>query len=130
MSCPLLDDERNHPPSDRKDWRESYYFNFVDLESGVSGFTTIGLLPRAQKREFVFALFHRDKRHFYYQEPTSPYRFDSLEALNDEHLRFDLVEAMKQWRIILATGDLKADIHWTARFPSYNFGECSGTSWE
>lgn len=130
MSCPTPDDEKNHAPSDRKDWRESYYFNFVDVENGMSGFTTIGLLPQASKREFVFALFHRDKRHFYYQEPTSQVRFDSMEALNDGHLSFELVEAMKEWRISLASGDLKADIRWKGRFPPYSFGECSGTSWE
>lgn len=130
MSSPTPEDEKNHAPSEREDWRESYYFNFVDVEKGMSGFTTIGLLPRASKREFVFALFHRDKRHFYYQEPSSQVRFDSMEALDDGHLRFELVEAMREWRISLATGDLKADLRWMGRFPPYSFGECSGTSWE
>jgi hypothetical protein len=130
MSCPTQNDERNHKPSDRKDWRESYYFNFVDTERGVYGFTTIGLLPQAAKREFVFALFHRDKRHFYYQEPAAPYSFDSFESLNDGHLRFELIEAMKQWRITISSGELKADLNWVGRFPPFNFGECSGTSWD
>jgi len=130
MSCPTTDDEKSHSPSDRKDWRESYYFNFVDMESGVSGFTTIGLLPHVHRREFVFALFHRDKRHFYYQEPATPFSLDSMESLNDGRLRFDLVEAMKQWRITISSGELRADLKWTSRFPPLNFGECSGTSWE
>lgn len=130
MSCPTPDDEKNHNPSERKDWRESYYFNFVDMESGISGFTTIGLLPHLPKREFVFALFHGDKRHFYYQEHAAPFNLSSSDSLKDDHLSFALVEALKEWRINLTSGDLKAEILWTGRFPPYNFGECSGTSWE
>lgn len=130
MSSPSMDDERNHTPSERKDWRESYYFNFVDLENGISGFTTVGLLPRASKREFVFALFHRDKRHFYYQEPDTPYNFESMESLNDGHLRFELVEGLKKWHLALVSGELRADLNWTGRFPPFNFGGGSGTSWE
>jgi hypothetical protein len=130
MDCPIQDDERNHKPSDRMDWRESYYFNFVDPESGISGFTTIGLLPHVPKREFVFALFHRDNRHFYYQEPATPFSFESSKSLDDGHLRFELLESMKEWQISISSGELKADLKWAARFPPYGFGECSGTSWE
>ena len=43
-------DEYAHVPNERPDWRESYYFNWVDLDSGISGFSTIGLLPNASKR--------------------------------------------------------------------------------
>lgn len=130
MSCLTQEDERNHKPSDRKDWRESYYFNFVDIEHGISGFTTIGLLPQAPKREFIFALFHRDSRHFYYQEPSTPFSIDSSSSLDDGHLKFELVETMKKWRITISSGEMKADIMWNARFPPFNFGECSGTSWD
>jgi hypothetical protein len=74
-------DEYPHVPSERPDWRESYYFNFVDQESGVSGFTTIGLLPKLKKREFVFALFHDDKRELHYLEPEGPVPDDFAESL-------------------------------------------------
>jgi hypothetical protein len=130
ISSPSPEDERNHKPSDRKDWRESYYFNFVDLTNEVSGFTTIGLLPNTPKREFVFALFHDDKRYLYYKEHESAFSLEDFEPLNDGHLRFELVEALKSWRIALSFGELEAEIVWTARFAPFDFGPGSGKSWE
>lgn len=131
MLCsPSPNDEANHKPSSRKDWRESYYFNFVDINNEISGFTTIGLLPNTPKREFVFALFHGDKRYLYYKEHESAFSLEAFESLDDGNLRFELVEALKSWRIVLSFGELGAEIFWTGRFPPFNFGEGSGTSWE
>ena len=52
-------DDYFHVAEGRQDWRESYYFNFVDEETNTSGFTTIGILPNLKKGEFVFALFQK-----------------------------------------------------------------------
>jgi hypothetical protein len=130
MSTPSLSDEENHKPSERKDWRESYYFNFVDLENMVSGFTTIGLYPNLSRREFVFAVFHDGERHLYHQEHDSPFSLETLECLDDGRLRFQLVEALKSWRIVFSGPGLEAEILWAGRFPAFSFGRGSGTSWE
>ena len=35
-------DEYAHTANEESTWRESYYFNWVDLDTGISGFSTIG----------------------------------------------------------------------------------------
>jgi len=122
-------DEYAHTADEEPDWRESYYFNWVDLETGISGFSTIGLLPNTKKREFVFALFHGYEREVYFQEPIGSFSDDFSESLTDGTLTYKLIEPLKEWQIIYNGDKLKADIHWLARFPAYDFGSGSGTSW-
>jgi len=129
ISIVVSEDERPHVPSERQDWRESYYFNFVDLTSGISGFTTIGLLPNLRKREFVFALFHDDRRETYFIEPEGLVPQDMAKSLCDRHLSFELAEPLKEWRIRFVREDVAVDLRWIARFPAYHFGGGSGTSW-
>lgn len=40
-----MSDENMHPVGDDPAWSESYYFNFVDSESGVAMFTRMGFRP-------------------------------------------------------------------------------------
>ena len=122
-------DDSPHRPSDNPDWRESYYFNFVDPAKGISGFTTIGVLPKVNMREFVFVLFHGDKREVYYVESRKKFRPNSLKSLSDGHLSYELVEPLMEWRIRFASDKMGADINWKGRFPVYNFGGGSKTSW-
>jgi hypothetical protein len=129
MSRPGENDESAHSPSERPDWRESYYFNFVDSESKVSGFSTIGILPNAAKREFVFVLFHDDKREVYFVEPSGAVPKGFSESLSDGHLSFDLIKPLREWRISFVGAGLTADLKWKARYPAYDFGTGSGTSW-
>jgi hypothetical protein len=122
-------DEYLHVQSELLDWRESYYFSFVDLESGISGLTTIGLLPNLKKREFVFAIFHDDKRELHYREPEGTVPDDFAESLSDGRLSYELLEPLKEWRIRFADENVTADLRWRGRFPAYDFGGGSGTSW-
>ena len=127
----LLDtDEYAHTPTERRDWRESYYFNWVDLDTGVSGFSTIGLLPKDSKREFVFALFNNGERDIYFVEPEGEVPPDFHMSLSDGVLSYVLVEPFKEWRIRYKGKKIDASIEWTGRFPAYDFGQGSGTSWE
>ncbi|TFG34500.1 hypothetical protein EU527_02975 [Candidatus Thorarchaeota archaeon] len=121
--------EYAHTANEKPDWRESYYFNWVDLEAGISGFSTIGLLPNIGKREFVFALFYRSEREVYFQEPDGHFSDDLLESLTDGILTYKLIEPLKEWHIFFNDDKLKADIKWPCRFPVYDFGTGSGTSW-
>jgi hypothetical protein len=121
--------EHAHSADEELDWRESYYFNWVDLDTGISGFSTIGLLPNTKKREFVFALFHGYEREVYFQEPEGVFSNDLSESLTDGILTYKMIEPLKEWQIIYNGDKLKADIRWPARFPAYDFGSGSGTSW-
>lgn len=122
-------DDSPHKPSDNPDWRESYYFNFVDLANGISGFTTIGILPNVNMREFVFVLFHGDKREVYFVESRERFRYNSMKTLSDSHLSYEPVEPLKEWRIRFAKDSMSADISWKGRFPVCSFGGGSRTSW-
>ncbi|RDE17484.1 MAG: hypothetical protein C4K49_02735 [Candidatus Thorarchaeota archaeon] len=129
MSRPSETDESLHSPSGRPDWRESYYFNFVDSGLNVSGFSTIGLLPNVGKREFVFVLFHDGKREVYFVEPTGAVPKGHAESLSDGHLSYELISPLHEWRISFAGVDMTAELKWKARYPAYMFGTGSGTSW-
>jgi hypothetical protein len=129
MSSPDVADEYAHKPSEQVDWRESFYFNFVDPDRGVSGFTTIGLLPNARKREFVFALFHDDKREAYFVEPEGPVPEGLAESLTDGHLAYEMIKPLSEWRATFHGEKIAVDLRWKARFPAYDFGIGSGTSW-
>lgn len=122
-------DDYLHEPSKRPDYRESYYFNWVDLENRISGFSTIGLLPNAKKREFVFALFYDERREAYWKEPDGEVPSTISTALNDGTLSYELVSPMNEWKIVYEGKKLSAEIHWSGRFPYYDFGGGSGTSW-
>ena len=122
-------DEYAHKPNEKPDWRESYYFNWVDLDSGISGFSTIGLLPNARKREFVFALFYDGEREVYFLEPEGKVPDEFLRSLSDGVLSYEIVAPFKEWRIRYKGKNLQADIRWIGRFPAYDFGQGSGTSW-
>ena len=55
-------DDFLHEPTNELKYREAYYWNWVDLKSNISGFSTIGILPNENRREFVFLLFWDDLR--------------------------------------------------------------------
>ncbi|MEM3882137.1 MAG: hypothetical protein QXO23_01935 [Candidatus Methanomethyliaceae archaeon] len=128
MSSPSMDDDCPHMPSQSPDWRESYYFNFVDAENGISSFSTIGLLPNLGRREFVFAIFYGENRKVYYNEVSGWFGLD-LASLSDGRLSYELVEPMGLWRISFSDKDVDAELLWKGRFSAYSFGRGSGTSW-
>lgn len=122
-------DDYLHTPTKLPDYRESYYFNWMDLNTGISGFSTLGLLPNAKKREFVFALFYDDKREVYYVEQDGGVSKNIKKALSNDTLSYEIVDPLKEWSIKYKGNTLTAEITWKGRFPAYDFGRGSGTSW-
>ena len=123
-------DEYTHASGREKDWRESYYFNFVNHDNKTSGFTTIGVLPNQQKAEFVFALFHEDKQALYYKEHQLASNAQRPDTFSDKTLTYRLVQPLKKWEISLVNEELSLQIQWKSRFPPFDFGKGSGTSWK
>jgi hypothetical protein len=123
------EDDYLHKPTKDADWRESFYFNWVDLKAQVSGFTTIGLVPNVPRREFVFALFVEGTPEFYFTETTDSIPNDFHSAMGDNTLVYELVKPHTDWRIHYTSSRLSVEIQWQARFPPGDFGEGSGTSW-
>jgi len=129
MSSIKKTDDFLHSPEDKADWRESYYFNFVDAESRTSGFTTIGILPKLKRGEFIMALFYDDKQAVYYKEQAL-LNEQSSSCISDGTLTYRLVELMRKWEISAANENLNTHFTWKARFPPFDFGEGSRTSWK
>lgn len=123
-------DEYLHNPTKELKWRESYYFNWVDLENKISGFSTIGILPNEKRREFVFFLFLKDRNEIYYKEPfLDKFDEDINTMLREKKLSYVLIDPFKEWQINYASRKLSFNITFETRFPTYNFGVDSSASW-
>jgi len=123
-------DELLHKPTQESKWRESYYFNWVDLQNEVSGFSTIGILPNENRREFVFLLFLKGRNEVYYKEPILFQYEDNISTmLTDKRLSYNLITPFKVWQIRYQSRKLKFNINFETRFPTYSFGIDSSASW-
>jgi len=123
-------DEHLHNPTDELKWRESYYFNWVDLKNKISGFSTIGILPNEKKREFVFLLFMDEKNEVYYKEPPLlKYEQNIGTMLKEKRLSYRLINPFKNWEIEYNSRKLNLKINFKPRFPTYYFGLDSSASW-
>ena len=123
-------DELLHQPSSESKWRESYYFNWVDLQNEISGFSTIGILPNENRREFVFLLFLKERNEIYYKEPVLVQYEDDIDSmLAEKKLSYKLIEPFKKWQIKYDSRRLKFEIIFDTRFPTYTFGVNSSASW-
>lgn len=123
-------DEYLHPPGKQQKWRESYYFNWADLENKVSGFSTIGILPKEKRRELVFVLFLEDGNEIYYKELyLEHYENDVVTMLKDKRLSYSLKKPFESWDINYKSRKLNLKIDFKTRFPTYYFGKKSSASW-
>ena len=131
-NSPLIEtDELLHKPTSELKWRESYYFNWVDIENEVSGFSTIGIVPNEKRREFVFLLFLKERNEVYYKEPPlHHYEEDINTMLSNKNLSYRLVEPFKTWEIIYNSRKLKFNIQFETRFTTCSFGKDSSASWQ
>jgi hypothetical protein len=123
-------DEYLHNPTNELKWRESYYFNWVDLKNRISGFSTIGIVPNEYRREFVFLLFTDEKNEVYYKEPPLLKFEENIDImLKEKRLSFRLVKPFKHWEIEYNSHKLHFKINFKVRFPTYYFGLDSSASW-
>ncbi len=124
-------DDYLHLPDQRKKWRESYYFNWVDQNNEISGFTTIGILPNELKREFVFVLFYKDNlKTIHYQEISLDPKEENLDLiLSDGTLSYHLISPLERWKIEYIHDSIIFRIEFNSRFSTYDFGLNSSASW-
>jgi hypothetical protein len=123
-------DELLHQPTNQIKWRESYYFNWSELDNKISGFSTIGILPNEKRREFVFLLFLKDRNEIYYKEPPlREYNQDINIMLQDKRLSYHLIKPFKKWSISYQSRKMQLELAFETRFPTHNFGLNSSKSW-
>ena len=130
ISTPNESDDFLHQPDDALKWRESYYFDWADLNNKISGFSTIGIVPNENRREFVFFLFYDDKREAYYREPPLKDFADDIDTmLREKRLSYKLIKSMKEWEILYKCPKLSFAISFKSRFPTCYFGKDTSASW-
>lgn len=123
-------DDLLHNPDKTLKWRESYYFNWVDLNNKISGFSTIGILPNEKRREFVFLLFIDNKLEFYYREPSlENYTNNVNKMLQSKKLSYKMIKPLQTWKITFNSRKFKFNLTFDTRFHLYNFGLGSSASW-
>jgi hypothetical protein len=122
-------DDYLHRPTDHRDWRESYYFNWFDLKTGICGFSTVALLPNMPQRELVLAVFVNGNPELYLAEPHEPIPQNLAEALSDGHLAYAMGEPFGSWSISFAGPRFCLEANWQPRFKPYDFGPGSGITW-
>jgi hypothetical protein len=122
-------DDYLHDSTKHSDWRESWYFNWVDLDTQICGFSTIAILPNIPKREFVFAIFVDGLPRLHLAEPHGQIPLNFEKAVSNEQLTYTLVKPFKEWHINFENTRFAAKMHWQARFPAYDFGRGSSVTW-
>ena len=125
------EDELLHQATNEEKWRESYYFNWVDSENKISGFSTIGILPNQNKKEFVFVLFSDKDSYFYYKEPMLEKNVNDIDiTLQDKRLSYKMIIPFKEWQITYKDKKIDFNLKFTTRFKTFSFGTSSSASWQ
>ncbi|GAB2960354.1 hypothetical protein LWP59_05645 [Amycolatopsis acidiphila] len=87
--------ERSHPPSDDRAWRESFYFGFVDSRCGLGVYNSLGEKPVSGRSAYICTLWREDLLAETY--------IAGLERTATEHacggLRYRLNEDDRSWAI-------------------------------
>lgn len=123
-------DDHLHQPTDELKWREAYYWNWADLESNISGFSTIGIVPNENRKEFVFLLFWDGNREFYYREPElEQFKNDINLMLQEKKLAYKCIKPLQTWQISYKGRKVQLDLTFDTRFYLYDFGRDSSASW-
>ena len=98
-------DELFHPVGDDPAWSESYYFNFVDPDSGVGAFTRMGFRPNDGWADALHAVYLPEGRvAFTYGRRTdlTPDVVDTLGPVDPAvgNLTLRRGEAFRRWDIV------------------------------
>ncbi len=93
--------ELMHPVGDQPAWSESYYFNFVDPDTGIGMFTRMGFRPGSGWADALHVVYLGGKRvAFTYGRRDIEQNLSAYDGdLNAGDLTIRCVEPFKQWRI-------------------------------
>ena len=86
-----------HRPGTDPLWRESYYFNFFNPETGLGGIATIGIMPNQAKAEALLCLYRGGSRVLLFKDEAPV--MGNPETIAVGPLVFERAEPQKRWRI-------------------------------
>ncbi len=119
-------DEGRHDKTDDKFWQESYYFNFVDAQAGVYGFTRLGWrVNEGEVDGILFVIRGKDLWYAYppvnrpFSEPWENVRLP--EQARVRRLVYKMDEPFKRWRLILEGKKDCMDLEFECFTPVYDY---------
>jgi len=120
MSSLTAQDESIHQTGEENTWREAFYFDFVDAESGLSGFGYAGVHPNQETGDVMFALWQNDVllARFIFCDFNIPGNIGE-ERLGFGPLHFRLKVPFKTWDIYFDDGCCRLDLRFEAINPAY-----------
>lgn len=133
-----MNTDKTHPPSNHRDWNESFYFNWYDRKHDICCFTRIGLTPNIhQKNMFLFFMLSDGKKlGIRTTNPIEGFPLEDDLKLNVGNLNFIKVTNEKEWNLkfdgtvlnIYNPKDLPTSAHFNLNFfglhPVFDYREC------
>ncbi|MCH8862843.1 MAG: hypothetical protein IID51_10075 [Proteobacteria bacterium] len=128
MSSLTLQDEFIHQTGEEDTWREAFYFDFVDAESGLSGFGYAGVHPNQETGDVMFALWKNDilLARFLVCDFNIP-RNIGEERMGFGPLHFSPKEPFKTWDIYFDDGHCRLDLTFETIHPAYFWADSEAT---
>jgi len=111
------------PPEAFMPWKENWFFVGVDVESRIATSIHWSLRPQTELG-VLSAKFVVDGREFRYTNKAEiPKQLAGFHPVADERLSLEIVEEGARYRITYTSPELDADIRYTGRFDTFDFGD-------
>ena len=117
-------DDLIHATGEESNWREAFYFDFIDPDSGFTGFGYSGVHPNQQTGDVIFALWKRDVllARFTCWDFNIP-RDIGIERLDFGPLCFRPVTPFKSWEMMYDDGHCRLNLAFEAIHPAYSWAD-------
>lgn len=117
-------DDGIHPTGAEPDWREAFYFDFIDPDSGLTGFGYSGVHPNRETGDVIFALWRRNTllARFTCWDFNIPQDIGA-ERLDFGPLGFSPIEPFENWNMFFDDGFCRLDLDFSAIHPAYSWAD-------
>ena len=99
-------------------WKENWYFNFIDRERGAWGINHVSLMRH--KQEARFSAFHVVDGEALMYSNVVPID-DGFSELTDGKLKFDFLEPFRRFRLGFSGPRHEVELEYEARFPIFDY---------
>ncbi len=111
-------EEYPHDYPSRLDWKESWYFTYMDPKNKICGVFYISHYPNNGRTDYL-TTYSVDGKLDGYMNSTGV--SGKLKEITDGKLTFELVKPNQKWNVILETEKINMDFAFFGRFPPFRF---------
>jgi len=117
-------DDLMHATGAEQGWREAYYFDFIDPDSGLSGFGYSGVHPNQQIGDVIFALWKGDRL----LARFTRWDFNIPRDIGEERMDFGPLcfrqrEPFKAWTMLFDDGSCRLQLDFKAIHHAYYWAD-------